>query len=105
MSNEKIETLLQLAFKANKLVFGHDAVLRFFDKKKIEMIIVAEDLSRHSLNSIKRRTEGNLIEIITWGSKALYFRLFGKEIGIIGILDKHFKSGLKGHFSTIGAEA
>ena len=101
---EKIVTMLQLAKKSGKLIFGHDAVLKQIKKKKVEMIILALDLSENSRTSIYKNAENCLIDIVAWGTKDLFEKIFGKLVGIIGVTDINFKSGLKEHFSFIKLE-
>ena len=102
---DKIISMLQFAKKSGKLVFGHDAVLKQIKKKKVEMIILAVDLSEKSRQSITRNTENSFIDIVAWGTKDLFEKIFGRLVGIIGVTDINFKSGLKEHFSSYKLEA
>ena len=97
--DEKLATLLQFALKANKVVLGHDIVMRSILKKKAQLIICANDLSENSFQSISKCQ--NSIEMIKWGTKSLFYDIFGKPIGIIGILDENFKNGIKKQFSLL----
>jgi ribosomal protein L7Ae-like RNA K-turn-binding protein len=97
--DEKLTTTLQFAFKANKVILGHDACLRMIHKKKVMLIIFASDLSSNSYNSIVTRST-DTTPIVTWGNKNLYYSLFGKLVGIIGILDLNFKNSFLKHFET-----
>ncbi|MCL1827272.1 MAG: ribosomal L7Ae/L30e/S12e/Gadd45 family protein [Candidatus Cloacimonetes bacterium] len=95
---DKIVTLLQFAHKANKIIFGHDAVLRGVRSKKVDMIICAEDLSENTKKSIIKHTENVIIDIFYMGTISLFESLFGKAIGIIGVSDISFGKGIKKHF-------
>lgn len=101
---EKIYTLLHFAIKANKLIYGHDSVLRFIKSKKINLVLLAEDLSKNSAQSIIEQAKQENIEVIEIGSKSAFSQLTGKLTGIIGVLDENFKSGIKKHFSLIEVE-
>jgi ribosomal protein L7Ae-like RNA K-turn-binding protein len=101
---QKILTLLHFAYKANKLIYGHDSVLRFMKNKKINLVLVAEDLSKNSFQSIYEQSIQENIELISIGSKSAYSQLTGKLTGIIGVLDDNFKSGIIKHFSLIEVE-
>ena len=103
--NDKVVTLLQLAMKANKVVFGHDAVVRLISKKKVLLLLVANDLSKNSYQSIFKYADSSHIDILNMGNKEFYFQIFGKYTGIIGILDENFKSGIKKHFSSVECNA
>ena len=98
--NEKIISLLQLAFKANKIALGHDAVIRLLIKKKVFLLLLAKDLSENSISSISKHIKNNEVEIIKWGNKDIYFQIFNKYTGIVAILDLNFKSGIKNHFTN-----
>ena len=103
----KLITVLQFAHKANKLAFGHDAVIRAISKKKARLILTATDLSENSYISIKRTIEEILTpktEIIKWGNKEKYYEIFGKQIGIVAILNENFQKGFKKHLSFIQSE-
>ena len=92
--SEKIATLLQIAVKAKQLVFGHDAVLKLIVKKKVLLVILAEDLGRTSHQSIIKHAEQGKIDTLIMGTKNSYYKVLGINTGIIGILDKNFKRGI-----------
>ena len=97
---DKIVALLQFARKANKLILGHDAALKNIKNKKVEMIILALDLSENRQKSIRENTKGLEIDIVNWGTKDLFEQIFDKYVGIISITDTNFKNGLKQYFSS-----
>jgi len=92
---KKVTDLFHLAIKANAIVYGHDVVVRYMQKKKIYLLIITEDLSSKSIKSVQNRNFKHCIEIVQWGKKSFFQKLFGKEVGIIGITNKNFSLGLR----------
>jgi ribosomal protein L7Ae-like RNA K-turn-binding protein len=78
MDERKLDSLLQLSFKARKLKFGYENI----DKVKGKaFIIVAKDLSENTKKHILKRFKG---DIFTYKTKNELGNLFGKnEIGVI----------------------
>ena len=112
-TSEKITTLLQFAFKANKLALGHDPVLRGIYKNKVQMVLYADDLSDNSISSISRVLENRNIEkknnrkkidMIKYGNKDYFYQIFGKSVGVVGVLDDNFKNGMRKQLSLYIAE-
>lgn len=101
---EKIINLLHFAYKANKVVFGHDSVIRLIEKNKVLLVLTAEDLSENSFKSLENYALQAKINIIKIGKKEDYSQFTGKTTGIVGILDENFKSGIIKHFSLIEVE-
>ena len=105
--DDKIMKILQFAKKANKLIFGHDVIVKHIKKNKPVLIITAIDLSSNSFLSIDKyikNADNVKICQICWGTKDLFSQLSGKLTGIIGVIDENFKSGLLKHFSLIELE-
>ena len=111
---DKITTLLQFAFKANKLALGHDPVLRGIYKNKVHLVLYADDLSENSITSISRVLDKRNIEItnnrkkidmIKYGNKDYFYQIFGKSVGVVGVLDVNFKNGMRKQLSLCMAEA
>jgi len=95
---EKMTTLLQIAFKANKLVLGHDPVLRGLYKNRVQMVLYADDLSDNSFSSINnvinKANKKRKIDMIKYRNKDYFYQIFGKNVGVVGILDNNFKKGM-----------
>ena len=104
-SPEKLKNLLNLAIKANKLVYGREQVLRQIKQNKVYLVIIAQDLSISSAKSLAKYINHPFLEIVQWETKSFYQQIFGKEVGIIGITDINFKIGLKKIYSFQASEA
>ncbi|MCL2063754.1 MAG: ribosomal L7Ae/L30e/S12e/Gadd45 family protein [Candidatus Cloacimonetes bacterium] len=100
----KLISLLQIAFKANKLVYGYDSVLRKLLKKKVYLLILAKDLSESNYQSMTKHALNMKIDVIHWGNKDFYFQILGRYSGILGILDQSFKNGILTHIKVLEME-
>lgn len=83
MDKKKIDSLLQLSFKARKIKFGYENI----DKVKGDtFVIIAKDLSENTKRYILNKFKGDIYQYKT---KKDLGRLFGKnEVGVI-ILPKN----------------
>lgn len=78
MDERKIDSLLQISFKAHKIRFGYENVNRI---KGDTFVIIAKDLSENTKRYILNRFKG---EIFQYKTKEELGRLFGKnEVGVI----------------------
>lgn len=96
MINNKIYGLLGLTAKAGKLSFGTDSCLDMIAKKKIKLVIVAEDSSERTINNFKEKCEQNNIDFYIWGNKEDISKSIGKiNKAVIGIKDKNLAGAVK----------
>lgn len=91
MENKKICGLLGLATKAGKIVFGSEACKSAIEKKKIKMLIVAENASENTKSNFKQICKKYNIPIY----EILQIEEISNTIGknnkaIIGISDINF---------------
>ena len=83
MDERKIDTLLQLSFRARKIKFGYENVNKV---KGDTFVIIAKDLSENTKRYILNRFKG---EVFQYKTKEELGRLFGKnQVGVI-ILPKN----------------
>ncbi len=94
MENREILSILGLARKAGKLVYGHDAVLRNFQRGKL--LIISLDYSRRESSYLRRLAVRNNIPVLFLGTKSEFGRIFGSSpTGVILITDRHFANKIK----------
>ena len=98
---DKVKTLLQFAKKSGKVVLGHDAVIKQVKKQSVGFILIAEDLSQNTIESLRKNTENSKINMVKFGSKGLFLNIFEKYTGIVGITDGNFIKGIKKHLSSM----
>ena len=83
MDERKIDTLLQLSFRARKIKFGYENVNKV---KGDTFVIIAKDLSENTKRYILNRFKG---EVFQYKTKEELGKLFGKnQVGVI-ILPKN----------------
>ena len=94
--NSKIYGLLGLSTRAGKLIFGTDAVKEAILKRKIKLVIIAEDCSEKSKQSFIQFCEKMDVEYLIFGNILENSKAIGKENrAIIGIKDKNISDGIK----------
>lgn len=88
MSNKKILGLIGLAARARNVAFGADSVETEIKKRKINLIIVANDSSERTKDKFKRLSEIHGIPFIIAENIEALSKAIGKENkAIIGIKD------------------
>lgn len=88
MINKKILGLIGFAAKARKVSFGADSVEIEVKKRKVKLIIIAEDSSKRTKDKFKKIAENNNIPYIIVGLIEELSKAIGKSNkAIIGIED------------------
>ncbi len=91
MTNNKILGLIGLATRARKIAFGADSVELEIKKKKVKLIIIAEDSSERTKNKFRKLSEEYNIPIIEKETIETLSKAIGKDNkAIIGIEDINF---------------
>ena len=88
MVNKKILGLIGLSAKAGKICFGSDSVEMQIKKKKINLVIIAENSSERTKDKFKKISQENGIPYIIIGEIDELSKAIGKSNkAIIGIKD------------------
>ena len=96
MINKKILGLIGLAARARKISFGADSVETQINKKKIYIVIIAEDSSERTKEKFKKICEQNKIPMIIGGEIEILSKAIGKSNkAIIGIEDINLSREIK----------
>ena len=96
MINNKVYGLLGLATKAGKIVFGTESCLDMIAKRKLKLIIVAEDSSERTINNFKEKCVQNNIDFYVFGNKDDISRAIGKtNKTVVGIKDKNLAGAIQ----------
>lgn len=86
----KVYGLLGICAKSGKLISGTDIILENLAKKKVSLVIVAEDASEKTIKNIKYYCEKENVELLIYGNIEENSKSIGKHNrAIIGILDKN----------------
>jgi predicted RNA-binding protein YlxR (DUF448 family) len=85
---EKIKSLIVMSAVASKLAAGYSAVQDALEKKKVEMLIFADDLSEGTKDKLMT-PHAALLRRTNLFTRDEMGRMFGRElVGVIGIQDK-----------------
>ena len=103
-NDQNVITLLQFAYKANKLALGQDNVIKKLLKNKVLLILYTKELSLSTIKKINKYATQTNVKSHLWGDKELYQSIFGNSYGILGVTDKNFYNGLKKYFSWMKTE-
>lgn len=99
MTQDKVYYLLSLAARARKLALGSSAVLAALRKGKVQLIFLATDASPNLARKI--RHHAGQCPVVVYGTKSEFGELFFRsELGVIGVLDKNFASGMRSAIAT-----
>ena len=82
--------LIGLSMRAGKIVFGTEAVTEAIERRKIKLVIVAEDAADRTIEKFERISEEYNIKCIKFGESENLSKAIGKENKVvIGIKDKN----------------
>ncbi len=96
----KINGLLGITAKAGKISSGTDLVLEEISKKKIILIIVANDASEKTIKNMRYYSEKENIPLIVYGTIEENSKAIGKQNrAVIGIKDKNLAEAIKKEIS------
>ena len=89
---EKAKTLIGFANRAGKLVVGRSAVAAALQRRKLSLIIIAEDASEK--NDLIHAGEN--VPLLRFGSKGTMGEWLGRhEVAILGVTDHQFAASIK----------
>lgn len=96
MINNKILGLIGLAARARKVCFGADMVEERTNKKKVKLLIIAENASIRTKDKFKKLAEKENVPIIIKGEIEILSKAIGKSNkAIIGIEDTNLSNEIQ----------
>ena len=96
INKQKVIGYLGLSMKAGKLILGADACEEAIQKRKVKLMIVAEDASERTKKKFQMLCESNKIEYIEWGKIEKISKAIGKNNkAVIGMKDKSLSEAIK----------
>ncbi len=96
MVEHKVYGLLGISAKAGKIISGTDIVLEWMNKRKVSLVLVAEDTSEKSKKNIQFFCEKENVEMIVFGDILKNSKAIGKQNrAIIGITDERLADAIK----------
>lgn len=95
MTKNKVSGLLGLATKAGKIVFGTEACIADIHKKKIKLLIVAEDAAERTKVKFEKICKENGIPVFEILQIEELSKAIGKENkAVVGIKDINFSNAI-----------
>lgn len=96
MINNKVYGLLGLAMKAGKIAFGTDCCLDLIEKRKVKLIIVAEDSSERTISNFQNKCKENHVNFYLFGKKDDLSKAIGKvNKTVVGVKDKNLAGAIQ----------
>lgn len=96
MIDNKILGLIGLAMKAGKICFGADSVEENIEKRKVKLLIIAEDSSERTKNKFIEKGQKQNIPIIIDSNIEEISKTIGKSNkAIIGVKDINFAKSIQ----------
>lgn len=91
MRNNKIQTMLGFARKSGNLVMGYHTCIFTMKKKKLRLLLIAEDISENTREKIEREAKKWQVLYRFYGSSETLSHAAGTEgRAIFGITDRNF---------------
>ena len=92
--HQKIMTLVQFAKKANRIITGHDIVVRNIISKRVHLVLLATDLSQNLIIKMNEMCNQYNVPVVMDGTKKDSLKFSDREVGITGITDINFANGI-----------
>jgi len=87
----KVFSYMGFAAKARKLVTGYNTCVYMMEKRKIRLLILAEDLAENSVKKMVSAAEKHHVSYKIFGTKEQLSQITGNaDKGIYGITDDNF---------------
>lgn len=95
INNQKVYGLLGLSAKAGKIAFGTESCLDLIYKRKIKLVLLAEDSADRTINNFTNICREKNIPIKIFGRKETLSKSIGQtNKTVIGIRDKNFANAI-----------
>ena len=92
----KIYGLLGISMKAGKIVFGTDSTMDMISRRRVKLVIIAEDSSDRTIRHFKEKCDEYNIPYYIFGNKDEISKAIGKENkAVIGIKNKNLADAIK----------
>ena len=93
---KKISGYLGIAQRAGKIVAGNNMVKEALEKKRVKLLVIADNASNEVKSSLSLLAQKNGICVISWPTKDELGLIVGKSRrGALGVLDDGFAQAIK----------
>ncbi|MCO4101387.1 L7Ae/L30e/S12e/Gadd45 family ribosomal protein [Gemmatimonas sp.] len=97
VTRRKVLGLVGLGARGRLVVIGVEQVKIAAQKGNLQMVIVAQDVSRHSLDKVVPVLRARRVEMVEWPSAAELGGAVGRDTtAAIGIVDQALARGIRG---------
>lgn len=86
--------LLGLAMRAGKVSAGSDTVISDLKKRRVKLLIIANDLAENSRQKLEMVAQKVQVLIVDNFSSAEISQAIGKDCKVIGLKDQGFKKAI-----------
>ncbi|MBQ1407970.1 MAG: ribosomal L7Ae/L30e/S12e/Gadd45 family protein [Eubacterium sp.] len=105
MLTDKLSAYLGFAAKAGKLMNGYNTCLSLIDKRKVRLLIVAEDSSDNTKEKMQRKSRAGKTEFRIFGTSEELSRITGKtESTVFAVTDEGFAKVIRNEIDRIRSE-
>lgn len=92
----KVYGLLGISSKAGKVISGTDIILEKMERKKVKLVIIAEDASEKTIKNMKYYCNKENVELIIYGNILENSKAIGKHNrATIAIIDQKLANAIK----------
>ena len=92
----KVYGLLGISSKAGKVISGTDIILEKMERKKVKLVIIAEDASEKTIKNMKYYCNKENVELIIYGNILENSKAIGKHNkATIAIIDQNLANAIK----------
>lgn len=92
----KVYGLLGISSKAGKVISGTDIILEKMERKKVKLVIIAEDASEKTIKNMKYYCNKENLELIIYGNILENSKAIGKHNrATIAIIDQNLANAIK----------
>lgn len=90
MKQNKLQGILGLARKAGAVKGGYTNVEEQLKRGRGALVLIAHDTALHTRKKIQLLSEAKNVPVINYGSKESFGKLFGRQTGVVIMLDRAF---------------
>ncbi|WP_258360870.1 L7Ae/L30e/S12e/Gadd45 family ribosomal protein [Moorella sulfitireducens] len=100
----KVYNLLGLAYRAGRITWGYQAVIRAIKGQKIFLLLLATDSSFRMRDKLMASCRESGIEVIVYGDKFTMGAALGKPpCAVVGVTDAELARLIRQHVREVGA--
>ena len=105
MLNNKLSGYLGFAAKAGRLQTGYNTCLSLIEKRRVRLLIVAEDSSMNTVKKMSQKCRTNRTDVRVFGTKKELSGITGRsESSVFAITDSNFAGVIRQEIDRIQSE-